>query len=119
MSKVIDDNSGIVIEFIGDAILAIYGAPLRDLDHHTNAVRATMRMLAALDKINKWSVSQNPPLPEVNIRCGIHTGPCLVGNMGFQSRIKYGVVGENTNIPGRLEEMNKSYGTNNLMSQDT
>jgi len=120
MSKVIDDHGGIVIEFIGDAIYAMYGAPLPDRrEHHTNAVRATVAMLAELDKINKWSVQQSPPLPEVGIRCGIHTGTCLVGNMGFQSRIKYGVVGENANIPARLEEMNKSYGTCNLMSADT
>jgi class 3 adenylate cyclase len=120
MSKVIDDHGGIVIEFIGDAIYAMYGAPLPDKgEHHTNAVKAAVGMLAQLDRINKWSVKQNPPLPEVGIRCGIHTGTCLVGNMGFASRIKYGVVGENANIPGRLEEMNKNYGTNNLMSAET
>ncbi|CAK0791434.1 unnamed protein product [Prorocentrum cordatum] len=88
-------------------------------DHPTNAVKAAVGMLAQLDRINKWSVKQSPPLPEVGIRCGIHTGTCLVGNMGFASRIKYGVVGENANIPGRLEEMNKNYGTNNLMSAET
>lgn len=120
MSKVIDDHGGIVIEFIGDAIYAMYGAPLPDKgEHHTNAVKAAVGMLAQLDRINKWSVKQHPPLPEVGIRCGIHTGTCLVGNMGFASRIKYGVVGENANIPGRLEEMNKNYGTNNLMSAET
>jgi len=120
MSKVIDEHSGIVIEFIGDAIYAMYGAPLPDKgDHPTNAVKAAVGMLAQLDRINKWSVKQSPPLPEVGIRCGIHTGTCLVGNMGFASRIKYGVVGENANIPGRLEEMNKNYGTNNLMSAET
>jgi class 3 adenylate cyclase len=118
MSTVIDYHGGVVIEFIGDAILAMYGAPVRDSDHPTNALRATAGMLRALDKINAWSVTQNPPLPQINIRCGMHTGTCLVGNMGFKGRIKYGVVGETANIPARLEEMNKRYATCNLMSED-
>merc|ERR1719245_2364776 len=119
MSKVIDEHDGILIEFIGDAILAMFGAPLRNESHPTSAVKATMAMLGELAKINKWCASKTPPLPELQIRCGIHTGSVLVGNMGFQARIKYGVIGENSNIPSRLEELNKSYGTNNLMSQDT
>lgn len=117
MSKVIDEHGGIVIEFIGDAILSVFGAPLRNPDHPTATVRATLRMLGALAKINQWS--QTKGLPEVSIRCGIHTGPVLVGNMGFHSRMKYGVVGENANIPARLEELNKTYGTNMLISEAT
>merc|ERR1712151_942498 len=100
-------------------ISAMFGAPLRNENHPTSAVKATMGMLGELSKINVWCASRTPPLPELQIRCGIHTGGMLVGNMGFQARIKYGVIGENANIPSRLEELNKSYGTNNLMSQDT
>lgn len=117
MSRVIDDNNGIVIEFIGDAILAVYGAPIPDSDHATSGVRATLRMLDALERLNEWSLTKG--LPEVKIRCGVHTGNVLIGNMGFHSRMKYGVLGEHANIPSRLEEMNKNYGTNNLMSEST
>lgn len=117
MSSVIDEHQGIVIEFIGDAILAVYGAPLKNNDHPTACVKAALKMLAALDNINKWS---NPRgLPEINIRCGVHTGRVLIGNMGFRSRMKYGVVGEHANVPDRLEELNKTYGTNLLISHST
>jgi len=117
MSKVIDEHNGIVIEFIGDAILSVYGAPMPDEDHATSAVSATLRMLRDLEKLNRWTVSVG--LPEVKIRCGVHSGNVLIGNMGFHSRMKYGVVGENASIPGRLEELNKDYGTDMLISQST
>merc|ERR1719487_899909 len=117
MTKVIDDHGGVVIEFIGDAILCIYGAPLPNEWHSSAAVKAALRMLTTLRKINQWSSTKG--LPEVNIRCGVHTGNVLVGNMGFQSRIKYGIVGEDAQIPSRLEELNKSYSTQCLISNYT
>jgi adenylate cyclase len=117
MSKVIDSHGGVVIEFIGDAILCIYGAPLPIQDHPTQGVKASLGMLAALKKMNRWSLSKE--LPEVKIRCGVHTGRVLVGNMGFHSRMKYGIVGEDAHIPSRLEEINKTYGTNMMISAST
>ncbi|CAE8594360.1 unnamed protein product, partial [Polarella glacialis] len=117
MSQVIDDHGGIVIEFIGDAILSVFGAPVKNRDHPEACVRATLKMLRALDRLNDWSKKHD--LPKVGIRCGIHTGQVLCGNMGFHSRMKYGVVGENANIPAKLEEMNKNYGTDNLISEAT
>lgn len=117
MTRIIDDHGGVVIEFIGDAILCIYGAPLVNDYHGSAAVKAALRMLAALKKLNAWSRTKN--LPEVNIRCGVHTGEVLVGNMGFQTRIKYGVVGEDALIPERLESTNKAYGTTCLISHYT
>lgn len=117
MSKVIDDHGGVVLEFIGDAILCIYGAPLINNDHPTAAVKAALRMLASLRRMNEWSVMRE--LPEVKIRCGVHTGRVLVGNMGFHSRMKYGIVGEDAHIPSRLEEINKTYGTNMMISNAT
>lgn len=117
MTKVIDDHGGVVIEFIGDAILCIYGAPLVNVFHPSAAVKAALRMLQSLRKINCWSQSKG--MPEIQIRCGVHTGNVLVGNMGFQSRIKYGIVGEDAQIPSRLEEMNKTYTSKCLISNYT
>jgi len=117
MSKIIDDYGGIVLEFIGDAILCIYGQPLPNPDHATFAVNSGLRMLAALRRLNEWARSRD--LPEVKVRCGIHTGRVLVGNMGFKSRLKYGIVGEESNIPAVLEESNKTYGTSLLVSSST
>jgi len=117
MSKTIDEYGGIVLEFIGDAISSIYGAPVKNDDHAASAVKAALRMLDQLDAMNKWFAQRS--LPHVAIRCGVHTGTVLVGNMGFQSRVKYGVVGEESEIPGRLEEMNKNYTTKMLISHAT
>merc|ERR1719487_2125104 len=117
MTKVIDDHGGVVIEFIGDAILCVYGAPLENPYHSSAAVKAAMRMLGCLRKINTWS--QQRGMPEVKIRCGVHTGKVLVGNMGFQTRMKYGIVGEDSQLPSRLEEANKTYSTNCLISRST
>jgi len=117
MSKIIDDYGGIVLEFIGDAIMSIYGTPVRNKDHPTSAVKSALRMLDCLAQINAWCLEHD--LPEVSIRCGVHTGKVLVGHMGFQSRMKYGIVGEESEIPGRLEEMNKNYSTKMLISQAT
>merc|ERR1712007_285155 len=104
MSKIIDNFGGIVLEFIGDAIMAIYGAPVRNDQHPTAAVKAAVRMMDSLRLMNIWFRERD--LPEVSVRCGIHTGRVLVGNMGFRSRKKYGVVGEDSEIPGKLEEIN-------------
>ncbi|CAE7038128.1 cya1 [Symbiodinium natans] len=117
MSKVIDEHSGVVLEFIGDAIQCVYGAPLENERHPTLAVEAALRMLGALRRIRDWCKEHR--LPEVNIRCGVHTGRVLVGNMGFSSRMKYGIVGEESTIAGKLEELNKTYKTRILISEST
>jgi len=117
MSKVVDDHGGVVLEFIGDAIQCIYGAPLSNENHPVAAVEASLRMLGALRRMKDWCKARD--LPEVKIRCGLHTGRVLVGNMGFHSRMKYGIVGEESTIPSKLEELNKSYKTSILMSEST
>jgi adenylate cyclase len=117
MTKVIDDHGGVIIEFIGDAIFCIYGAPLKNPDHPASACKAALRMLSTLKRMNQWSVSKD--MPEVKIRCGVHTGKVLIGNMGFHSRMKYGVVGEDSHIPGKLEEINKTYASQMMISHAT
>lgn len=120
MTKVIDDHGGVVIEFIGDAILCVYGTPLENAYHSSAAVKAALKMLGCLRRINQWSQAKlGEGMPEVHIRCGVHTGNVLVGNMGFQSRIKYGIVGEDAQIPSRLEEANKTYKSQCLISHYT
>lgn len=117
MSKIVDQHGGIVVEFIGDAILCIYGAPVVNDKHPTVAVMAAVEMLAAMTGINQRLHRRG--LPTISIRCGIHTGEVLVGNMGMQYRIKYGIVGDETSMPGRLEELKKTYGTQLLVSEST
>lgn len=117
MSQIIDDHGGIVLEYIGDAIMSIHGAPVLNEAHPTAAVKAAVGMQEALGSINTWCLRRG--LPQVSVRCGVHTGKVLVGNMGFQSRMKYGIVGEESEKPAKLEEMNKNYSTNMLISHQT
>lgn len=115
MSRIIDDHGGIVIEFIGDAILGVYGAPMVNPNHPKEAVNAALVMIAALAKMNAWFAARE--LPNISVRFGIHTGTVVVGNMGFQSRMKYGIVGEDGHLPSKLEELNKTYSTKVLISR--
>ncbi|CAE7789244.1 cya1 [Symbiodinium sp. KB8] len=117
MSEVIDKFGGIVIEFIGDAIYAVFGAPVRNREHAEAGVNAMLKMLKTVQRINQWA--KHRLLPEVSIRCGVHSGTVQVGNMGFHSRLKCGVMGAGAEIPSKLEEMNKTYGTHNLISEST
>eukprot|EP00913_Durusdinium_trenchii_P009299 g8738.t1 len=115
MSKIIEHHDGVVIEFIGDAILAVFGAPAKIKEHALACVRAMMKMQRGVQRINQWSKKKG--LPHVSIRCGIHSG--WVGNLGFHSRLKFGVIGEHSTLPAKLEELNKTYGTSNLISEAT
>jgi len=117
MSKIIESFDGVVIEYIGDAILAVFGAPAKLRDHALACVRATLKMQRGVQKINHWSHKKG--LPHVSIRCGIHSGWVSFGNLGFHSRLKFGVIGDHSNVPAKLEELNKTYGTPNLISQAT
>lgn len=117
MSKIIEHHDGVVIEFIGDAILAVFGAPAKIKEHALACVRAMMKMQRGVQRINQWSKKKG--LPHVSIRCGIHSGWVSVGNLGFHSRLKFGVIGEHSTLPAKLEELNKTYGTSNLISEAT
>eukprot|EP00929_Paragymnodinium_shiwhaense_P006127 TRINITY_DN10898_c0_g1_i2.p1 TRINITY_DN10898_c0_g1~~TRINITY_DN10898_c0_g1_i2.p1 ORF type:complete len:1058 (-),score=242.57 TRINITY_DN10898_c0_g1_i2:143-3316(-) len=117
MSRTIDEHGGVLVEFIGDAIQAIYGAPVKQPAHATQGVQAAVRMMESLGRMNKRFKQWR--LPAISVRCGLHTGKVLVGNMGFAERMKYGIVGEEAGVPPKLEEMNKTYGSCILMSETT
>lgn len=117
MWHIIRSCGGIVIEFIGDAILAVFGAPTPLEDAPKAGINAALKMLRGMRGINDFATQRG--LPQVAIRAGVHTGVVLIGNIGFQQRLKYGIVGEETGIPAHLEEMNKHYGTKMLASAAT
>lgn len=117
MSKVIVETEGILLEFIGDAILAIWNAPYDVDDHAIACITATLQMQKKLRELKaKWDASGYPPIA---IRCGIHTDEVFVGNLGAPDRMKYGVMGDGVNLASRLEELNKRYGTQQLISDKT
>ncbi len=101
MTEVIQAHHGTIIEFIGDGIMAIFGAPTASDKHAQDAVAAALTMQSAMDKVNSWNKKRGYPMLEMGI--GLNTGEVIVGNIGSKKRTKYGVVGSNVNLCGRIE----------------
>jgi len=124
MNEVIDDYKGCVIEFLGDAILAVFGAPNYLPDHSERAVRCALSMRQRLVELNQeWRQSglsqywQDGGEAGLSERIGIHTGPVVAGNLGGNTRVKYSVIGDSVNVAARLEAMNKELDTDILVSE--
>lgn len=101
MTDVIQAHNGTIIEFIGDGILAIFGAPEPSDNHAEDAVVAALEMQDRMEEINNWNREHDYPVLEMGI--GINTGEVIVGNIGSEKRTKYGVVGSHVNLCGRIE----------------
>lgn len=101
MSEVIMKYNGTIDEFIGDAILAIFGAPITREDDSDRAIRCALDMQAAMSEINERNRSED--LPEISMGICINTGPVVAGNIGSEKRAKYGVVGHTVNQTARIE----------------
>lgn len=117
MTKAVLNNGGVVSKFIGDAVMAVYGAPVQQEDHAVSAVGSAQEMLAGLPHLNARLQEQG--LPAFAIGIGIHSGPVFAGNIGPEERKEYAVVGDTVNIASRLESMNKQLGTTCLISEET
>ena len=117
MSAVIHQHRGTVDKYIGDGIMAFWGAPLPDTDHALHAVQAAIAMRAAFTELaRRWARPEYAPLA---MRIGVHTGKAIVGNVGSSSRFAYTAIGDAVNLASRLEGENKKYGTTILLSGDT
>ena len=101
MTEIIQSHNGTIIEFIGDGIMAIFGAPSKNENHARDAVMAAVEMQSAMDEINEWNFDNDFPILEMGI--GINTGNAIVGNVGSEKRTKYGVTGSQVNLAGRIE----------------
>jgi adenylate cyclase len=101
MADVILAHQGTIDEFVGDAILAIFGAPLARPDDARRAVSCAVRMQAAIQELNRRNEKEG--LPQLEMGIAIHTGEVIVGNIGSERRTKYGVVGSAVNHAGRIE----------------
>ena len=115
MTDVILKYEGTIDEFIGDAILVIFGAPMFKADDTERAVACAVEMQLAMDDVNEQN--QLAGLPAVEMGIGINTGEVVVGNIGSQKRAKYGVVGSHVNLTARIESY--SVGGQILISQET
>ena len=117
MAAIIWECRGTIDKFIGDAILAVFGAPVAQPDHALRAVRAALRMQEALGELNRgWSERGSPVLA---MGIALHTGTVVAGNVGSPQRMEYTVIGDPVNLTARIEELNKTYGTRVLLSETT
>lgn len=117
MTEIILAHEGLLDKYIGDAILAVYGAPIPQKDHAMRACHTALDMMERLRQLHKeWEKEQ---LPCFDIGIGINTGPVAIGNMGSQKRFTYTVIGDGVNLTARLEGLNKKYGTHILISEST
>jgi adenylate cyclase len=117
MVGIVMQEDGVVDKYIGDAIMAVFGAPVPKADDPINAVRAAVRMRKALQELNKRLEERGVPTLRTGI--GIHTGEVVAGNIGSEKRMEYTVIGDAVNLASRLESNTKDLGVNVLVSEDT
>ncbi|MBM3547830.1 MAG: adenylate/guanylate cyclase domain-containing protein [Alphaproteobacteria bacterium] len=117
MTAIVEAHGGFVDKFIGDAVVAVFGAPIADEKHVENAVKAAMEMRRLVnDEAARFSLGEGQPL---RARIGVNSGIALVGNIGSPRRFNYTVMGDTVNLAARLEGANKKYGTQILVSDET
>jgi adenylate cyclase len=117
MTSIIFKHWGTLDKYIGDAIMAFWGAPYPQTDHAVRACRAALEMLETLNKLQaKWEAEGRP---HIAIGVGINTGPMVVGNMGSEKRFNFTIMGDNVNLASRLEGTNKQFGTRIIISEST
>lgn len=115
MARIVEKHGGVIDKFIGDAIMAIFGAPVHQPDHAQRAIKCAGEMHLALDELNRELAAENLPL--IGMGVGVHTGEVVAGNMGSENRLNYTVIGDTVNVASRLESETKSVGHSPLFSQ--
>ena len=117
MVAVVFDHRGTVDKFVGDMIMALYGAPLDDDDHADHAVQTALAMIRTLQEMNgQWQAQGKPTL---DIGIGVNTGDMVAGNIGSDTIMSYTVIGDAVNLGARLESLNKDYATRIIISEFT
>lgn len=117
MTDIVFKYLGTLDKYVGDEIMAFWGAPIPQEDHAVLAARASVEMMRVLGELNRKWVAEGKP--ELHIGIGLNTGDMVVGNMGSSSRMDYTLMGDNVNLGARLEGTNKVYGTNIIISEAT
>jgi adenylate cyclase len=124
MNLLIDEHGGCVIEYVGDAIFAVFGAPYYHANHAEQATRCALAMAERLQALNKdWLESglaeswQRVGLASISMRIGVHSGPVIAGNLGSKVRMKYSVIGDTVNVAARLEALNKEFDSQLIISR--
>ena len=115
MVDIVFEHRGTLDKFVGDMVMALYGAPLDDEDHAEHAVATAVAMVRALDELNRgWAASGRPTLG-----IGVNSGEMIAGTIGSRQVRSYTVIGDAVNLGARLESLNKEYGTSIIISDAT
>ncbi len=115
MIPIIFRHHGTLDKLMGDAVMAFFGSPVKDLDHPKKAAAAAVEMVACLEQLRR----EGGVYAEIDMGVGINTGEVTVGNLGSSEFMDYTVIGDAVNIASRLEGLNKVYGTNIIISEHT
>ena len=117
MTDIILENDGLLDKYIGDAIVAVWGAPIMREDHAVLACQTALKMQRKLAELRKvWELEGKPLF---KARMGINTGPMTIGNVGSRQRLSYTVIGDTVNLAARLEAINKQYNSYTMISEHT
>ncbi|MBW4057125.1 MAG: adenylate/guanylate cyclase domain-containing protein [Proteobacteria bacterium] len=117
VSEEVIRNHGVIDKYIGDCVMAFWGAPLESSRAAGDACRAALASLEALEVVNKDFAARG--LGTISMRIGLHTGDAIVGNLGSDRLFDYTVVGDTVNLASRLESANKFFSTNIMLSEET
>jgi adenylate cyclase len=119
MTEAILDAGGTLITYMGDGIMALFGAPLEQPDHAERAIAAASEMIGPrLERFNGWLAERGYPHP-FRIGIGLNSGPVLAGNLGSEHRLQYTAIGDTVNTAARLEDMTKGSGHQLFISEST
>ncbi len=117
ITKEIIDNNGVIDKYIGDCVMAFWGAPLDSDRDEMNACLSGLRSIEAIERINEEFRQRK--LPEISVRIGIHTGEAIAGNIGSDRIFNYTVIGDSVNLASRIESINRFFKTKIMVSEDT
>ena len=117
MTSIIIKDQGLVDKYMGDAIMAFWGAPLDLPDHAKIACSSSLEMVEKLNELKKKWIEEG--IPSFDIGIGLNSGNAIVGNMGSTTRFDYTAMGDNVNLASRMEGLNKLYGTNIIITEKT
>ena len=119
MTDIVMRHDGCLDKYIGDAIMAFWGAPVPQPKHALQACQTSLDMMRSLEEFRQILAAEDPNAPFLDIGIGLNSGPMVVGNMGSESRMDYTAMGDAVNLGSRLESANKQYGTNIIIGDMT
>ena len=125
MHNVIKEFNGQILNYIGDSIMVVFGAPNKLRGHENKAIECSLRMREKLAQLNQlWEKNdtsrywKNHGIESIKMRIGVHSGSVIAGNVGSVDMIQYSTIGDTVNVAARLEKANKEFGTEILFGDE-